>query len=261
MKSIWPFCIFLIIFMLSTFGNVFAVQEIVFLCDEAYQPYCFAEGNIAKGIYVDILEEAFKDLPEYKLIIRPVPWKRGLEMVKKGKALAIFHPYNKNNDRPWFDYAVPILKEEVVLLHNKKSYDPALKWPQDFTNKKIGINLGFSILDNTQKKSLHVEEAVDTYTNIKKLVNNQIDVYVNGKYCVLYEFSSLIVKDNLAPAPGEQIFIGQTIGNEMSYIAFTKENLTQYNYINPLTHKLIKILHKMQNQHKFETIIRKWVIE
>ena len=60
-----------------------AKQEVLVYGDINYPPYSFEEDGKPKGIYVDILKAAFAHMPDYDVTIKMIPWKRGLEYIRK----------------------------------------------------------------------------------------------------------------------------------------------------------------------------------
>ena len=61
--------------------------------DDSYPPYSYGEEGVAKGIYSDILRRVFEEMPGYEVKLVPIPWERGLKMLKVGQGLALYPPY------------------------------------------------------------------------------------------------------------------------------------------------------------------------
>ena len=94
-----------------------AAQAVVIFVDNGYPPYAYDAGKgKAAGIYVDVLTEAFSMVDGYAVEIRPTPWKRGMNMVREGKALGICPPYRTSDRLPWMAFSEPILQEQVVVF-------------------------------------------------------------------------------------------------------------------------------------------------
>ena len=127
---------------------LFSEENVVFLIDENYPPYSYLEGEKIKGIYPDILSIVDKNLKEFKIILKPVPWNRALKMIELGQADYITDVWYRPNDRPYLNYSVPIIDEEIVIV--SKNGD-GKKWPNDFKGKIIGINRGFAVFSSEEK--------------------------------------------------------------------------------------------------------------
>jgi len=129
-------------------------EDIVIYFDSGYSPYSYFEDGQLSGIYVDVMKEAVDQISEYKVVFVPISWKRGLELLEKGKIFALVPPYKRITDRPWMDYTVKILDEELVIV---SIVDKELKdrkdWPEDFKDLKIGINSGFASIKESDKKT------------------------------------------------------------------------------------------------------------
>ncbi|WP_315983755.1 hypothetical protein [Aliamphritea spongicola] len=60
--------------------------EVTIYADDSYPPYSYVENNILKGLYTRILSTAFSRMPDYRVRLMPVPWKRGLMLLEKALA-------------------------------------------------------------------------------------------------------------------------------------------------------------------------------
>jgi polar amino acid transport system substrate-binding protein len=67
--------------------------------DAGYQPYSYAgKDGQAAGLYAEIVKVAFARMHGYRIDIKPVPWKRGMAMLKNGTAFALYPPYMNLKD-------------------------------------------------------------------------------------------------------------------------------------------------------------------
>ncbi len=70
-----------------------------------------------EGIYADIVRSVTASMDEYEVVLKAMPWRRGLSMVEQGSAFAIFPPYYQPDSRPWmWPYSQPLLDEELVVM-------------------------------------------------------------------------------------------------------------------------------------------------
>ena len=167
---------------------LFSEENVVFLIDENYPPYSYLEGEKIKGIYPDILSIVDKNLKEFKIILKPVPWNRALKMIELGQADYITDVWYRPNDRPYLNYSVPIIDEEIVIV--SKNGD-GKKWPNDFKGKIIGINRGFAVFSSEEKKLIKVEEANFTEDNIKKILSGRIDFFASDKNSLYWDLETI----------------------------------------------------------------------
>ena len=68
-----------------------AKTRVEILADAAYPPYSWQEGEEVRGIYADIIREVTSAMPDYEVVLKPMPWRRGLSMVEQGPPSPFFH--------------------------------------------------------------------------------------------------------------------------------------------------------------------------
>ena len=71
-------------------------------------------------------------MPDYDVTINVMPWKRGLDAVRNGKAAAIFPPYRTEDRLHWMYLSEPILEEQIVVFGKAESFEGKTEWPDDF---------------------------------------------------------------------------------------------------------------------------------
>lgn len=102
--------------LIVCFSGVSAQQPVTVYGDKDYRPYAYEENGEARGIYVNILREAFAKMPGYDVTIAMLPWKRGLDYIRKGKGIALFPPYHAPDRDSWILFSEPILEEQVIIF-------------------------------------------------------------------------------------------------------------------------------------------------
>ena len=217
---------FLLVSILFSF-SVYS-QKVVIYADDGYAPYSYLDGNKAAGIYTEILEKAFSRMDGYEVEIQALPWARGISMVEKGEGFAIFPPYYRPEQRPWMDYSVPILAEEIATLVRKELL-PRKKWIDDYKTLKIGINRGFSIFTDEEKKIVTIEEEPNNRANLLKLGARRIDVYVNDKISMLWSLKQLKSSGEYR-SNFSDVEIGTTIRQEFGYLGYTNQDNGKFGF-------------------------------
>ncbi|WP_375781617.1 transporter substrate-binding domain-containing protein, partial [Aeromonas enteropelogenes] len=125
-----------------------AKTRVEILADASYPPYSWQEGEEVRGIYADIVRQVTASMEEYEVVIKPVPWRRGLSMIEQGAAFAIFPPYYMPDSRPWiWPYSQPMLDEELVVMCSEGLAVNTVqaRFPDDYQGLRFGINAGFAI--------------------------------------------------------------------------------------------------------------------
>lgn len=201
---------------------LFSEENVVFLIDENYPPYSYLEGNKIKGIYPDILAIVDKNLKDFKIILKPVPWSRALKMIESGEADYITDVWYRPNDRPYLNYSVPVINEEIVIV--SKSED-IKKWPNDFKGKKIGINRGFAVFSSEEKKLIKLEEANFTEDNIKKILSGRIDFFASDKNSLYWDLETIKIKNVIDLF---DIKVNLVFKKEYGYVGFRKNSTWKY---------------------------------
>ncbi|MEO4048810.1 transporter substrate-binding domain-containing protein [Pseudomonas sp. CAU 1711] len=223
---------------LSLAGPAAAATAVTILCDNGYPPYSYEENGEAKGLYNDILRAAFAQMPDYQVEIQPVPWRRGLDALAKGRSFALFPPYYRPAERPYMDYSRPILEERLVVfvraeVARARSIDI---FPEDYVGLRIGINAGFSPVQNPLYhrmlgKGLLTESfAKDNRSNLLKLHRGRIDAYINDRLSILWELGNLQQRGELPGDARELLIEGPTLSVEQGYLGFTNRNPHDFPY-------------------------------
>nr|WP_321501153.1 transporter substrate-binding domain-containing protein [uncultured Dethiosulfovibrio sp.] len=236
-------------------GSAWASQKVVVYGDDGYPPYSYGEGRDVKGIYVDILKEAFSKMEGYDVEIKVLPWKRLLSELEAGKIMAGFPPY-KVASRPWMVYSEPILQENVVVFGLKSKMEGKTKWPEDFYGSRIGLNNGYSyenLLGQDGAKAvaegkLIVEEAMDSPTNLRKLAAGRVDVYVNDQLTDISEFAS-----------GEDpVVLASTVGGQWGYLGFSSNN-SSFPYADEFRGTFDEVIKEMKDSGRIDEILKSYM--
>jgi len=257
--------IFLIVCSSSTTANANEPIEIVLIGDRDYAPYSYEEEGIAKGLYVDILREAFKKLRNYKVTFRMLPWKRGLAMIELGEHPAIFPPYYRPDKRPYISqYSEPIYVEKVLPICKKgvlKNSNP--QWPSDYKGLSVGTNRGFlapgkAFFEMVAKGELKLIETQNSYSALRMLMLNRIDCYVNSKLTIDWNLKKLNRLKIYQQATNNLIF-SSVISQENAYIGYTKYGGKDFVYINDFSHRVDVIINKMKREGLIDKILLRFL--
>ena len=233
-------------------STVFAKQQVIIYGDRNYPPYSYVKDGKPKGIYVEILESAFSKMSDYDVTIKMLPWKRGIEYVKQGKAVALFPPYYTEKRVPWMHYSEPILKEHIIVFGKSANIEGKTKWPEDFYGYMIGLNRGFNPYsmggdkfgDACKTGKIRIDEANSTEQNLKKLEMDRIEFYINDKLI------------NISSYP--LIKRGVIANTNYGYLGFTKKG-ENYKFLPDFKKKFDQIIRKMKASKEIEKIADNYV--
>ena len=242
-----------IIFYIILNFFIFAEEKVVIYCDENYPPYTYIYKNQLTGIYVDLMENIDKKLKDFDIVLEPIPWARAVKMLEVGQAEAIIDAWYRPIERPFMSYSVPMLNEEIVITSiNGKTGN----WPKDFVGKKIGINRGFAVFKEEDKRLLTIEEANSTSDNILKLLTGRIDYYANDKYSILLEISTLVSDKVITPADAKKIKILNSLSKEDGYIGYRKTS--NWKNKNKFVEAVDNEIEKMKKNGELNAIVKKY---
>lgn len=246
-------CLFIPIWILNA-ENI----NIIIYGDENYPPYSYVENGVLKGIYTDIIKKAAKEIDGYDIELRPIPWRRGLTLIESGGAFALYPPYYRPFERPWMDYSIPILEENIVILGSKFIPQNDDTWLQQLKTLKIGKNNGFSMFAALTKyldvDSLNIEEANGTEENLLKLGSGRIDVYINDKISMLWTLEELKRK-GIYKNYYLDLEIWHTVSKEFGHIGYSKTNVQALDYEDDFKKKMDEALTKLEKKGTIEDIL------
>jgi polar amino acid transport system substrate-binding protein len=207
--------------------------------DDGYPPYSYLDQGKPAGLYHDIIRAALAHVEGYDVEIKPVPWKRGMELLRSGKGFALYPPYKNTKDEPWtWPYSEPLLDEHVVAYCNPKvlKKKTVLHWPEDFYGLRVGNNAGFIVggeaFDQAVKDGkIIMQEARDSLANIRKLRLGRIDCYINDRQAILWTLKALRQKGSPdAPLREKELVEAVAISVKQGYLGYTDRDQGAFAY-------------------------------
>ncbi len=234
--------------------------KVQILTDDSYPPYSYTVGGLATGIYPEIVEAIDKKLPQFEILLRPVPWKRGLKLLESGRSFALMPPYYRPERTFISPYSLPILEEEVVAYCSDTVLNghDRVRWPADFYGLTIGINSGFNIggeefWQAADEGKITIDESKTNHLNVLKLRNHRIDCYVNDKISIEQEIGYLIAEGTLEKSLDFRLAIH--IAKESGYIAYTNVNEQSFPYKREFVSEFNQALQELQASGDIDRII------
>jgi polar amino acid transport system substrate-binding protein len=153
-----------------------------------------AKGE-ADGAAVEIVKAVLSDMG-YTATVEVLPWSRSLNLVKEGKADAIFTAY-KNPEREGFlDFGREVLIPQVVSLYIKadsgKTFNGDVK---ELIGQRIGImntiSYGQTFDRAKDELGLKTERVESLDLNFKKLAAGRLDYVISNRYSAQVEIDAL----------------------------------------------------------------------
>ncbi len=210
-------CIIISITLISVpWHTALSKDRVVYCVTEEWEPYMGSKLK-NKGFLAELVKEIFHRVG-YQTKTEFFPWARAVYMVKKGNADILLGAYYTQERSEFLEYTQAVGVVETVLFTRKGrqiTYDQLA----DLKDYRIGIvreaahGKEFDEADYLRKqKDVNIEE------NIKKLIEERIDIMVGPKDVTLF-----LIR-NKYPQYVDQIeIIGRPLNVNKIYIAFSKK--------------------------------------
>ena len=165
-----------------------AFGEKLILATLNWEPF-YGENLPENGFFAALSREAFKRAG-YDLKIEFMPWKRALELAKRGKYDGILGAYYNDERARYFYFTEPVSQNEEVFIQ-KKGRGISYGNLDELKRYKVG-----SLLGSAQGKALldlgfTVEDAPDEIMNLRKLDAGHIDLFVLGKQQLYFKLKNV----------------------------------------------------------------------
>lgn len=251
--------VIILLFALFLFPSQLLAQptEVTIYCDEAYPPYSYMEKGEAAGIYSDIVRAVGEKMPDYAITIEPVPWRRGLNYMQTGEGFALFPPYYRPEERPFMDYSVKMLDEElVVVVRDDSPIGTAAAWPEDFKDMRVGSNAGFIFMKPWRDKGIFVyDESPDSRTAILKIAHGRIDAYVNDRLAILSTVADMRASGTNVP----DVRVVALLSSEAGYLGFSNQGGDRYPYKEDFIAQFQAAFEELEQSGEIQEIVNSYV--
>lgn len=225
-------------------------------------PYAYLEDGVQPaGIYVRILREAFRKLPDYHVSFAAMPFKRGMDLLQSGQIFGYFPPYYRES-RDWIErYSVPILQETVVAICND-DYVRSHRldhFPRDFKGARFANNAGYRMagapfFDMVEKGDIELEEGNTTESNLRFLMAGRVDCYVNERMAILAGLRELRTDPDIARKFNEVAIIAREFG----YVAFGPDPDGKWPYRDQFANDLDRVLLDMKQSGEIDRLVTEY---
>ncbi|MGL4886169.1 MAG: substrate-binding periplasmic protein [Aeromonas veronii] len=242
-----------------------AKTRVEILADAAYPPYSWQEGEEVRGIYADIIREVTSAMPDYEVVLKPMPWRRGLSMVEQGTAFAIFPPYYMPDTRPYmWPYSQPMLDEELVVMCGASvaANTPQASFPLDYHGLRFGMNAGFAVGGDAfwqavKEMQIDVEEVKSNRENLLKIVRGRVDCTINDRLSLLYELLNMIKAEQLAVADMSLLKQGPVLSKEQGFLGYSRKG--EYPYKQAFIDQFDKELYQLKKRDGVKVIVERYL--
>ena len=237
-------------------------QQVEVFCDNDYAPYSYASEGEAAGIYTEILTRAFDRMEGYRVEITPVPWRKGMSLMKTGRGFALYPPYFRPKVRPFMDYPASVLNEGYSVIGNTDlaQKEPRV-WPDDFKGMTVGINAGYSVpeLERARAMGVIIREGESSRENIAKLAAGDVDAYINDKTAVFWTIKQMKAQGGLEPNQADALAAVMEISREQGYLGFTNRDEGRFPFRSDFIRKFVAEIQRMKENGEIQEILDAYV--
>jgi len=240
-----------VLFFLSLLTSLYSSQTVELSGDMNYPPYSYIENGTPKGVYVDIIKTAFKQIKEYDVRFNMMAYKRAIAMTKQGKTVGFFPPYYGKERTQWTKFSEPILAETTIVFAKEDILKDRKNYPEDFYGKTLCLNRGFnkSLLGGDKlaaaidSKKLKLIEANDNQGCLSRVSRGLADFYINDQLIDTSKFP--------------EIKKGMDVKDNFGHVGFTLKK-GNYKYIDDLEIKFNQAIKNLKKDGTIEQILLKY---
>ncbi len=242
-----------------------APVDVTIYADDGYPPYSYGEDGKARGIYAEILNKAFEQMPQYRVTVVPVPWKRGLRLLESGQGFALYPPYFRPDERPYIKYSEPILDEQVVVFCNRlTTSNRNLKtWPDDYVGLTIGTNAGFLLGGKEFDRYVAAgritrDSSTSSHGSVLKMLSGRNDCYINDRLAIRWEVDQI---RRHGEVEAQRIAIVETnrLYSEKGHLGFTDRDDGRFEFKNNFMQDLNAAIIRMKNDGEIDRAVERFL--
>ena len=178
--------ILIITFNLFLFDNqLFAENKKVVLATDCWEPH-YGSDLENEGYFTEITKEAFKRVG-YNCEVSFVPWKRALELAKRGQYDGLLGAFYSKERTEFFEYSTPIYEEKLVFFSKNDKIKKEYSSLQDLKGYIIGTVRGYHYSDEfNNAKYLIKDTATRASDNIRRLMLGRLDLILASQFVVIH---------------------------------------------------------------------------
>ncbi len=185
--------IVIVLFALFAFIGTTSAQTKITLGTSEWGPY-FASTLKNNGPLAEVVTEAFKR-SGYEVEIQFMDWNRAVALSADGKLDGLFGCYQSKERAEVLELSQPF-GEATVVLFAKKGANISYSSLEDLKPYKIGTMRGNKVTDEFDSASyLKKDPANKLEINIKKLLAERIDLFVESRFVALDMINSQFAQD------------------------------------------------------------------
>lgn len=258
--------------MASAAGESNSPVRVTLHGDADYFPYSYAEGNVLKGLYSELIREIDARLPEYEIVLEPIPWKRGLVMLQEGEAFGLFPPYRFEAERPFIKpYSASLGNEDLVIVcrEDRLPSDFKGRWPEDYEGMTLSVNLGFAVQSEPFWAAIRAGRVkrAEFPSNSESLIQlaafGNVDCYVNDRDAISASHARLVKRFGYGTAERKLAPIRETtvLSPQTAHIGYAARHAEHFAYGADFIERFDEALRAFQASPEYESFVSKFWAE
>ncbi len=148
--------VILLMLGLTLVSMLWSQNKLVFICEE-YPPYEYTQNNVPKGLDVEIIDRVCKEAKlDYE--IKFFPWERCMQMIKEGKADAIFGILKNKERLAFLKYPDKNVSVDKRVIISKKSLTNNITKLEELSGNTVGVVRGYAYSDVFDKSEIFTRD-------------------------------------------------------------------------------------------------------
>ena len=238
---------FIIFFSLFYSPFILAEKPLLKIITSEWAPYT-SEQLASGGFLSEIATTALKKAG-YSVTLEFLPWKRALKLIKIGNADVLIGANYTKERTQYFSYPNYFWKNTGVFFVRKNHQFHHYQKTKDLCFNKLGIYAGSHYIKKFEKlKCFDIQPVATIEQNIKKLLNNRIDIFIDSKESVLFYLNKAFPNQK-----NEIVALSPNFITSPTYIIFSKK-LKNHQKIQADFDLMIK---RMQADGTYSNILKK----
>lgn len=242
--------------------------EVELLADKNYPPYSYLENDVLKGVYIDIVKEAFSALPAYRLKLTAMHRTEARQRIKNGLSLGIIGTYFHGHDLPYiYPYSLALGKEAVVTVcHANALGVPRKKWPEDYKSLLMGNVLGYDgwlnyqVRSEGQTKNVNFLEVPTTQIALDMVSQARLDCTLFNEATFYFSQGNDYQQTTNTKGGTKQVAIGTRVSTKIAHIGYSRKAIKEnrFPYAFELQHGLDVAIFKLEESGDADKIRKKY---
>ncbi len=226
-----------------------------------YPPYEYLKEGEAKGLAVEVLQEAVKRTNEKGVDIHFFPWKRSVREIEFGEAQVLFNAGKNEARQKWGRYSKHVLILQKYYLFQRAD-DPFESNPEldNLSDRRIAIRRGYLYGTGALKRAIVAQEFQEIYetdsssSSIKLLLSDRVNMFVGDLLPVMHYIKENGLQDKIKLVRNMDNDENLVVLTWPTYFLFSKRNISE-EYVRHFD----RVFQDMINDGTYDAIVNRYL--